>query len=103
MSDQKEPQSYRAFYESHAWEQPTEKESLRLGSTVAHVPSGIESILEIGCGDGRLSSMLPQSRFVGVDYSFSALQNFRARWPLRTGQRQHSTISKPVLRFGGLC
>jgi len=77
--NQPELRSYRTFYESHAWEQLTEIESQRLNATVAHVPAGTEAILEIGCGDGRFSSMLPQARFVGVDYSFSALQNFRAR------------------------
>jgi SAM-dependent methyltransferase len=68
---------FRTFYESVTWEEPSPREKERLLSIVQRVPGDADSILEIGCGDGRLSNELPARQLVFADLSFSALRQFR--------------------------
>jgi tRNA (cmo5U34)-methyltransferase len=48
------------------------------------VPPGVRRILDLGCGDGRLLSLVkaaqPQAQFVGVDFSPTMLELVRERF-----------------------
>ena len=50
-------QSYRSYYESKSYgEELTDREKLRIASIVDGVPRDVRTILEVGCGDGRIAS-----------------------------------------------
>src|SRR5215467_14875490 len=70
--------SYREYYESKQWpEGATPAERLRFESVTRHIPAGVNSILEVGCGDGRLSYHLPNcAQMAYADISHSALRRF---------------------------
>ncbi len=53
-----------------------EREQLRIDTTLELIPEGVNSILDIGCGDGRLTNKLAKvyPKVVGVDISEQALQ-----------------------------
>lgn len=45
------------------------------------IPSG--SVLDFGCGDGRLAEAFPQDRYTGVDVNPHAVAFCRSKWPAR--------------------
>ena len=50
------------------------KEEERIRQTLALIPPGVETILDAGCGDGRvLAQLAGRYRMFGVDVSYSAL------------------------------
>ena len=57
-----------------------ERELRRISDTIAMIPSGVSSILDVGCGDGRITNRLVGSykKVVGLDISQAALQHVRA-------------------------
>lgn len=63
------------------WEQPelwgdelNELDTVRIPSTIATIPEGVRSILDIGCGNGRLSNRLAgRYEVIGLDISRTAL------------------------------
>jgi len=55
----------------------SENDRERIGVTVASIPSDCRSILDIGCGDGRLSTKISRSKaVVAYDLSTTALRRF---------------------------
>jgi SAM-dependent methyltransferase len=71
------PAVYRLFYEAYADSAPelNPAEESRIEETVAHLPPGCMSALDVGCGMGRLLSRLKRScACAGADISFKALQ-----------------------------
>jgi len=67
------------YYEQEAlWGAPElkEREKRRIETTLSMIPKYAESILDVGCGDGRLTNQLLNraKRVVGVDTSAEALQ-----------------------------
>ncbi len=71
--------SYRDYYENAPWPGICESEVVRFAAVADHIPTGITSILEVGCGDGRLSSHLPSpsQNLTCTDLSGNALRHFR--------------------------
>lgn len=57
------------------------REQERLDATLAMVPEGIKSILDIGCGDGFITNELSRKyqKVVGLDISSEALKKVKAR------------------------
>ena len=50
------------------------KELQRIQQTIAMIPGGVRSVLDAGCGDGRvLACLASRYRVVGVDVSYNAL------------------------------
>lgn len=72
-------QSTRRYYEQRTWPADTSpKERERFAAITAHLPAHFDSLLEVGCGDGRLSDALPHCRRMAfLDLSASALRQFR--------------------------
>jgi SAM-dependent methyltransferase len=70
-------EEYRTFYETASWEGLSDKEKVRFASVAERIPADVDSILEVGCGDGRLSQTLPACRLAFTDISLNALQHFR--------------------------
>lgn len=71
-------QSEQNFYDKR-WRafDLSETERHRIDVTVASIPSSCRGILDIGCGDGRLSSVLSRSKTViAYDLSRTALERF---------------------------
>jgi SAM-dependent methyltransferase len=71
-------QSEQSFYDSR-WctIEVSETERQRIGVTVASIPSDCRGILDIGCGDGRLSTEISRSKtVVAYDLSTAALRRF---------------------------
>jgi len=70
-----------SYYEQEAvWgKELNEREQSRINSTLRLVPKGLSSLLDIGCGDGRLTNRLGDfyPRVVGVDISEEALRYVR--------------------------
>ncbi len=53
-----------------------EKELARIQVTLSLIPENIDSILDIGCGDGRITNLLASKyRVVGTDFVFAPLKN----------------------------
>jgi SAM-dependent methyltransferase len=74
-------QSEQSFYDSR-WctLEVSETERQRIAVTVASIPSDCRSILDIGCGDGRLSTEMSLSKkVVAYDLSTVALRRFPFR------------------------
>jgi SAM-dependent methyltransferase len=47
----------------------------RIGLTRAMIPNNVQSILDVGCGDGRiLEELSPKYKAVGIDYAFSSVR-----------------------------
>ena len=57
----------------------SEREQSRVSSTMKLIPKGVNSLLDIGCGDGRLTNKLAEvyPRVTGLDISEKALQYVR--------------------------
>jgi len=52
----------------------------RINATLAMIPSDVGSVLDVGCGDGRLLGRLPtRIRGVGIDYSYHACGGLTGR------------------------
>lgn len=78
MNDHCSPQSY---YEQLAlWgQEPTETVQKRIETTIDLIPRGLRSVIDVGCGDGRIANRLASmyTRLVGVDSSKAALRYVR--------------------------
>lgn len=74
----KDSQSYRGQLEHLGAERPAELSALemrRIEATVKMIPSDVNSVLDVGCGDGRLLRELPNRLMaVGVDYAMNSLR-----------------------------
>jgi len=66
-------------YYDHHWSfagNPSPREEERIRQTISLIPEDVSSILDVGCGDGRITNhLIPQySRVVGLESSKEALQ-----------------------------
>ena len=70
---------YRALLEhlgAHRGQDLSELELERISATLAVVPSDVTSVVDVGCGDGRIVGRLPACvHTVGVDYSANSLHH----------------------------
>ncbi|MDH3999450.1 MAG: class I SAM-dependent methyltransferase [Desulfuromonadales bacterium] len=65
------------FEKREVWAELTEGEQRRIEETLALLPEDVDGILNIGCGDGRVTRTISERhRIVGVDLSFTALKLF---------------------------
>ena len=65
------------FENASHWERHHHRdEAARIAATVEMVPAGVNSLLDVGCGDGRVTNRLAEQvpRVVGVDASAAALR-----------------------------
>ena len=63
------------------------KQLMRIDQTLSLVPNGIRSVLDVGCGDGKITNSLSE-RFefvVGTDFSHSALKHVEGKKVLSKG------------------
>ncbi|MBI5789097.1 MAG: class I SAM-dependent methyltransferase [Candidatus Schekmanbacteria bacterium] len=57
----------------------TEKEHDRICSTINLIPEDVKTILDIGCGDGRIANLLASDYWVvGADFIFHPLKKLKA-------------------------
>jgi SAM-dependent methyltransferase len=73
-----EKRFYERLWESSSTELSSEEHD-RLAITVASVPEDCRSVLDVGCGDGRVSQLLRRVReglLVAFDLSLAALRRF---------------------------
>jgi SAM-dependent methyltransferase len=71
------PKTVGSYFEQKAvWDSCSEREENRIAATLELLPSTLESVLDVGCGDGRLLHALARrARFaVGVDLHFEPLR-----------------------------
>lgn len=64
------------YQQDHLWGKAlSDKEQIRLEETIAYLPQDINSILDLGCGDGRLTNQLTRlyPNVIGIDNSSVAL------------------------------
>jgi SAM-dependent methyltransferase len=68
---------YRDYYESTGHgDSLSPREQERIASVLGKIPADVHTILELGCGDGRIASRLSNGRLVvGTDLSFRGLQS----------------------------
>ena len=53
----------------------SELEVERIRATIAMIPLDVNTVLEVGCGDGRITRRLPRHlRTIGIDYSHSSVR-----------------------------
>jgi SAM-dependent methyltransferase len=65
------------FENARHWERRHHRdEAARIEATMEMVPGGVDSLLDVGCGDGRITNRLAERipRVVGVDASAAALR-----------------------------
>lgn len=71
------------YYEQEViWNRPLkDTETERIEMTINSIPSGVSSILDVGCGDGRITNRLACSypQVVGVDISEEALKHVQTK------------------------
>ena len=48
----------------------------RIQTVISLIPAGVDSILDVGCGNGFVTRQLPARRVVGLDFSAEALAHF---------------------------
>jgi SAM-dependent methyltransferase len=73
---------HQAYYEQNClWDCDCgvrQGDAERLAATIAAIPQGVKSILDVGCGNGFFLNALPKEyRTVGVDFSAAALKHVR--------------------------
>ena len=71
------PLDTNLFENAAHWERPHHRnEAARVAATVEMVPAGVDSLLDVGCGDGRITNRLADRipRVVGIDTSAAALR-----------------------------
>lgn len=68
--------SYEKYYDQYKRESLSLKEKNRIKETINTIPRDVESVLEVGCGDGRVINCLSAkySRIIGLDISQEALK-----------------------------
>jgi len=76
-------------YYNHHWrlvESPSPQEEERIRQTISLIPNDVHSILDVGCGDGRITNRLVSgySRVVGLERSQEALRHVKAEKILGT-------------------
>lgn len=63
------------FAEADPWGYRTCKDDLtRRDIILAHLPQGVKSIIDLGCGEGFITERLSVGRLVGVDITWKALK-----------------------------
>jgi SAM-dependent methyltransferase len=70
----------RGHFEGAIWDVPlSEWEQRRITSLVEAIPEGVRTILDVGCGDGRITHLLAERGYeiTGVDGSPTALARVR--------------------------
>jgi SAM-dependent methyltransferase len=59
----------------HLWDKPlNDAEKERLSVTRSFIPKDVETILDVGCGDGRITNELAKYNIIGIDASREALK-----------------------------
>jgi len=88
MGDDQRPRTstldaYRRVLEHLGSERAPEVSELeldRIMATIAMIPPGVTTVLEVGCGDGRIIRRLPKHlRATGIDYSHSSVSKLPGR------------------------
>ena len=61
------------------WDSFTERDRQRVEATLFHTPVDVESVLDVGCGDGRFLKLLASkySRAIGIDYCFEPISRIQ--------------------------
>jgi SAM-dependent methyltransferase len=72
-------EALRYYDQAQLWghDELSAMERERVAATLSAIPSGVEAVLDVGCGDGRLTNRLAvrHERVVGVDISPEALRH----------------------------
>lgn len=86
---------YEGYYEKlHAFRRKlTIDEENRIKATINLIPNNVESLLEVGCGDGRILNRLKgkYEKICGLDISYNALEH------VKTSKVQGSLENLPFL------
>ncbi|MCA9422900.1 MAG: class I SAM-dependent methyltransferase [Nitrospira sp.] len=80
MANAQEPLYNPAVFETGRWEEPLGHwEACRIEALVRAIPNGVARIVDVGCGDGRLTQVLAERGYdvMGVDPSPTALARLR--------------------------
>lgn len=80
MDNTQEPLFNPAVFETGRWDEPLSRwESFRIEMIVRAIPDGIKRLVDVGCGDGRVTQELAERGYdvVGVDPSPTALARIR--------------------------
>ncbi len=72
---------YNEHYEKlHSCNALTDKEKQRIKEIISYIPDNVNSVLEVGCGDGRIINDLigKYERICGLDISLEGLEKVKA-------------------------
>lgn len=73
---------HKKYYENYDWHQANLSEKLKskISKIISVIPSGVNSILDVGCGDGAISNELnTQYNVVALDRSINALKLVKSK------------------------
>lgn len=81
--------TFTDYYEQEElWgKNPSPRQQMQIDGTLSLVPNDIRSILDVGCGDGKVTNRLSE-RFefvVGADFSYNALKHVEGKRVLSKG------------------
>lgn len=68
---------YNEYYENISTDEITNKEKKRIDSIINLIPDNCDSLLEVGCGDGRILNQIKDNykTIYGIDISKEAIKN----------------------------
>jgi 2-polyprenyl-3-methyl-5-hydroxy-6-metoxy-1,4-benzoquinol methylase len=70
---------YRQYYEQDSIRHENVASEARTGVTIGLIPDTVKTVIDVGCGDGTLLSIVQHTRqAVGIDISFTALQRLHS-------------------------
>jgi SAM-dependent methyltransferase len=70
---------YMQYYEQDAIRHEVVATEARTGITIGMIPDDVKMVLDVGCGDGTLLSLVRQTqKAFGIDISFTALQRLHS-------------------------